>query len=245
MRIGSKHRMAKPANKTRLVRYPIDRFLLDQSRNVNRGALLLNGGAGSCKHGSFFPQAHIFSFDNRQQRRRRYGEIDLVGSLYELPFKDDTFEAALNVEVLEHVSEPEKVLAELFRVLRPGGKLFLIAPQGYEEHQIPHDYFRFTSFGLRFLLEKTGYQILSMDPLGGFFWYLGHMISESYRYFFPDDRKRAWKILDAPLRLPARLLLRKLIPYLCFYLDRLDTRRTWTLNYASVSVKPFSHRNEQ
>jgi SAM-dependent methyltransferase len=181
----------KPASKTRLIRYAIDRFLLQVSQSMAPGILLLDSGAGSCKHRNFFPQAHILSFDNRQSRQRRYGEIDLVGDLYAIPFREDTFDAALNIEVLEHLREPKRALGEIYRVLRPGGKLFLVAPQAYQEHQIPHDYFRFTSFGLRYLLEGAGFKIVTIDPLGGYFWCLGHLISESYRYFFPTIEKRS------------------------------------------------------
>ena len=231
------HKEARPASKTRLTRYAIDRFLLQVSQSMAPGTFLLDGGAGSCKHRQFFPQAHILSFDNGQSRRRRYGEIDLVGDLYAIPFREDTFDAALNIEVLEHLREPQRALGEIYRVLRPGGKLFLVAPQGCKEHQIPHDYFRFTSFGLRYLLEGVGFKVVTIDPLGGYFWYLGYLISESYRYFFPHDRKTIWKVLDSPFRPPAQFFLRKICPFVCFYLDRLDTQRIYTLNYACICVK--------
>jgi hypothetical protein len=74
----------------------------------------------------------------------------------------------------------------MFRVLRPGGRLYLIAPQGWEEHNAPHDYFRYTKYGLRYLFEKTGYWVISIAPLGGYFWYIGHRIPVAYRYSFPQ-----------------------------------------------------------
>jgi SAM-dependent methyltransferase len=230
----------KPVKKTRLARYALDHFLLDVSQSVAPGALLLDGGAGNCKYRSFFPHARTIAFDLVPQRRRKYGEVELAGNLYDIPFKDDTFDVVINIEVLEHLQEPGQALVELFRVLRPGGRLFLVAPQGWEEHFLPHDYFRFTRFGLRYLFEKAGYKIVSIEPLGGFFWYLGHRISASYRYLFPAHRKQIWRIIDAPVRHPMRLLLRTIIPYLCFYLDRYDTVRTYTLNYGCICEKPAS-----
>jgi len=238
--MATKSENPKPAKKTRLARYAIDRFLLDVAPQVTPGTLLLDGGAGNCKYKSFFPHVTYIALDLEQQRQRRYGQIDLVGNLYELPFRDNRFGATISVEVLEHLKEPKGVLKELFRVLRPGGRLFLVAPQGWEEHGIPHDYFRFTSFGLRYLFKEVGLEALSIEPLGGFFWYLGHRISVSYRYFFPTNRKAVWKFLDAPFRHPARFLLRTLIPYLCFYLDRLDKRKSFTLNYGCVCRKPLT-----
>jgi SAM-dependent methyltransferase len=113
------HKEATPASKTRLIRYAIDRFLLQVSQSMAPGTFLLDSGAGSCKHRKFFPQARILSFDNRQSRRRRYGEIDFVGDLYAIPFSEDTFDVALNIEVLEHLREPKRALEEIYRVLRP------------------------------------------------------------------------------------------------------------------------------
>jgi hypothetical protein len=113
-----------------------------------------------------------------------------------------------------------------------------VAPQGWEEHCIPRDFFRFTRFGLQHLFEKAGYRVLSIMPLGGYFWYIGHRLPVSYRYLFPSERGRLGKILDAPLRHPARFFLRTAVPYLCFYLDRLDKRQSFTLNYACVCEKP-------
>lgn len=231
---------AQPAKKVRLARYGIDRFLLDVSSHLAPGTLLLDGGGGNCKHKNFFPHVRYIALDLRQERQRRYGEIDLAGDLYRLPFRESTFEAILNVEVLEHVKEPKEVLKELFRVLRPGGKLYLVAPQGWEEHGIPHDYFRFTSYGLRYLFGEAGFEVSSIEPLGGYFWYLGHRISLSYRYFFPTNRGAFWKFLDAPFRHPARFFLRTIIPYMCFYLDRLDNRKSFTLNYGCVCRRPLN-----
>jgi len=232
-----KFKKPKPAKKVRLARYGIDRFLLSIAAQLAPGTLLLDGGAGSCKYKNFFPHVRYLALDLGDQHEGRYGLIDLEGDLYELPFRDNTFEAILNVEVLEHVKEPKDVLKELFRVLKRGCRLFLIAPQGWEEHGIPGDYFRFTSFGLRYLFEEAGFEILSIEPLGGYFWYLGHRISKSYRYFFPSNRKAVWKFVDAPIRHPARILRRTIIPYLCFYLDRLDHRKSFTLNYGCICRK--------
>jgi SAM-dependent methyltransferase len=228
----------KPVSKSRLARYGIDLFMREVSSTVKPGARLLDAGAGNCKYPHFFPQARTTAMDLSPQRRRRYGELDVAGNLYMMPFKTDIFDAAINVEVLEHLREPSDALNEMFRVLRPGGRLILVAPQGWEEHAVPNDYFRFTKFGLRYLFEKAGFRVVSIEPLGGYFWYLGHRIAVAYRYLFPDSRSKLRKFLEAPVRHPARFLLRKFIPYLCYLLDPLDKQRSYTLNYGCVCEKP-------
>jgi len=222
-----------------LARYRIDRFLLEVASQIADGILLLDAGAGNCKHKSFFPHVRYVAIDLKQHRRRRYGPIDVSADVQKLPFREGTFGVVLSIEVLEHLREPRETLKELFRVLQPGGRLFLIAPQMWEEHSMPHDYWRFTSSGLRYALEGAGFQVLSVTPLEGYFSCLGHMLSASYRYFFPTHRKTVWKFLDAPFRHPARLLLRTVIPYLCVSLDSLDRQRSFTLNYGCICQKPL------
>ncbi len=229
----------KLAGKTHLARYGIDQFITKISSQAPPGSFLLDGGAGSCRYKNFVPHARYVGLDQSSKLHRVFGDIDVRGDLSDLPFRDNSFGATLSVEVLEHVKEPGLVLAELYRVLQPGGKLFLVAPQGWEEHGAPYDYFRFTSFGLRYLFERVGFEVLSIEPLGGYFWYLGHRIAKSYRYLFPAGRSRIRKFFDAPLRPPGRFLLRWAIPYLCFYLDRTDRKKSFTLNYGAVCRKPL------
>jgi SAM-dependent methyltransferase len=226
------------AGKTRLHRYGIERFLLEVARQIEPQALVLDGGAGNCKHKKLFPHARVVALDVAAKKHRRYGRIDMAGDLHALPIRDNSFDAIISVEVIEHLEEPEIALREMFRVLKPSGRLYLVAPQGWEEHCIPRDFFRFTRFGLQHVFAKIGYRVLSIEPLGGYFWYIGHRLPVAYRYLFPGDRSPLGKILDAPLRHPARFFLRTLVPYVCFYLDRLDKRRTFTLNYGCVCEKP-------
>jgi SAM-dependent methyltransferase len=67
--------------------------------------------------------------------------------------------------VLEHVFNPDEFLAEINRVLKPGGRLLLTVPFVWDEHEQPYDYARYSSFGLRVLLEKHGLQILQHKKL--------------------------------------------------------------------------------
>jgi SAM-dependent methyltransferase len=85
-----------------------------------------------------------------------------------LPFADGAFDAVLCVQVLEHVLHPERVVAEIGRVLAPGGMLFLTTHGTFFYHPTPDDYWRWTQAGLRLLFERSGcFGRLDIQPIGG------------------------------------------------------------------------------
>ena len=88
--------------------------------------------------------------------------------LAEIPVEDARFDHVLLTQVLEHIPEPARVLAELHRVLKPGGTLWLTAPLFYAEHERPYDFFRYTQFGLRHVLESTGFEVQELDWMEGY-----------------------------------------------------------------------------
>ncbi len=90
------------------------------------------------------------------------------GSGLQLPFGEGAFGTVLCAQVLEHVPEPGQLMAEASRVLRPGGHLVLTAPHIWGIHEEPHDYFRFTGFGLAHLARRAGLEPVEVGPLAGY-----------------------------------------------------------------------------
>jgi len=84
---------------------------------------------------------------------------DLLGTGENIPLKDESVDCVVLTEVLEHVREPDLVLREIRRVLRRGGKLVLSAPFTFWHHPDPIDFYRFSSQGLRYVLEKNGFEV--------------------------------------------------------------------------------------
>jgi SAM-dependent methyltransferase len=84
---------------------------------------------------------------------RNHPEIALFDGLH-IPFPDNSWDGILCTEVLEHTYDPETLVAEMLRVLRPGGTLLLTVPFAARVHHAPHDYQRFTRFGLRRMFSK-------------------------------------------------------------------------------------------
>jgi SAM-dependent methyltransferase len=94
------------------------------------------------------------------------GKPDLVGSAEAIPLPDASVDGVLCTQVLEHVPHPWVAVREMYRVLRPGGCLLLTAPQTNELHEEPRDFFRYTSHGLKVLLEDAGFRIDRMEQRG-------------------------------------------------------------------------------
>lgn len=101
-----------------------------------------------------------------------------VGDVQDMPMVPaGSYDSAICLEVLEHVPHPLQALREIYRILRPGGRLLLSVPHLSRLHDLPYDYFRFTHLGLRVLLETAGFEVVEIDAKGGLFAFLGHQVS--------------------------------------------------------------------
>lgn len=105
---------------------------------------------------------------------------DIVASAEAMPVPDASFDGVLCTQVLEHVAHPQAVIREIFRVLKPGGRCLLTAPQWTELHEVPHDYFRYTRYGLETLCVDAGFRIDIMEQRG------------KYHAFMAQARIRHW-----------------------------------------------------
>lgn len=108
-------------------------------QEINDKSLLgLNIGSGITNYST-----QIINFDSQQ-----FANVQVVGDLFSLPFRDNTFDYVFSIYVLEHVPNPELAIKEMHRVLKPGGICYSFIPfiQGF--HAAPNDYVRFTSSGV-------------------------------------------------------------------------------------------------
>ncbi|MBN1844158.1 MAG: class I SAM-dependent methyltransferase [Sedimentisphaerales bacterium] len=84
------------------------------------------------------------------------------------PLAAGVADVVLAFQVLEHLPEPGLFLAECFRILRPGGWLYLGTPFMWRVHEAPHDYYRFTRHGLEYLLRRRGFEGIEIEEATGF-----------------------------------------------------------------------------
>ena len=220
-------------------RWAVTTFVRRTADSLPDGALVLDAGAGEGMYRGLFKRHRYVAADLAVgDADWDYSGLSAVTDLSRLPFSGDTFDAVLTTQTLEHLTEPAAFLRAAARVLKPGGRLFLTAPQCFRLHQEPHDYFRYTKYGLRHLVTKAGLTVESVEPQGGYFWFLADAIRPLHRRLFGKERPLAWRILAAPLALVSKLMLTRLVPMAFFHLDSLDTKRTVTTGHELIAVKP-------
>ncbi|MEX2288081.1 MAG: class I SAM-dependent methyltransferase [Planctomycetaceae bacterium] len=108
----------------------------------------------------------------------RAGQVDRIADLQDMPqIADGSFDTIVCTQVLEHLPRPWQAVREMRRVLRPAGKLIVTVPHLSIIHEAPHDYYRFTCYGLKALCEQSDLEVIRLEPTGGLFSFLGHSAS--------------------------------------------------------------------
>ena len=176
---------------------------------------LLDVGCGSKPYRGLFPVERYVGLDIDSETARARGVADAFYDGGRFPFEDAAFRSVLCNQVLEHVFHPEQFVQEIRRVLQPGGTLLLTVPFVWDEHEQPYDFARYSSFGLRAMLERNGFQVLEQDKLLADF---SVLVQLAIAYFFKVARSRSrllalllTPVFFAPLSLLG-LVLGKLLP---------------------------------
>ncbi len=162
----------------------IERDIKNFALTLNNGALVLDAGSGEGKYKTYFEHCEVIGIDKCiGDPNWDYSSVDVVGDLHSLPFGEEKFDAIICVVVFEHLKNPFKAMGELSRVLKKGGKIFVVFPFNWEIHQAPHDFFRFTEYGFKSMAEDSGLEIVSMEKRGCLFRVLHYQIASIIKSF--------------------------------------------------------------
>lgn len=144
--IGLTRKITRPRLDTFLARYATDAKTLDI-------------GCGNDQYGNYFPSRTTVDIEQREGI-----DVDIIADAHDLhQIADASYDVILCTEVLEHLHTPARAIAEFKRVLAPGGLLILTTRFVYPLHDTPHDYYRYTKYGLQHLLQDFAIETLEEE----------------------------------------------------------------------------------
>jgi SAM-dependent methyltransferase len=213
---------------------PVQALIISEIKRVadrmQDGQTILDAGAGEARHRAYFKRGRYLALDaGYGDSAWDYSKLDIRGDLAEIPLRNSSVDCVLCMVVLEHTRNPRDVLHEFARILKTGGTLIMVVPFLWEEHQIPHDYFRFTRYGVRCLFESSPFRLDLVNPIGGFFW-LSARRAIGFLSFFQGGWRWLLFVALAPF-------LGFLLPLILYFMDRLDTAKNYSLGFNVHATK--------
>ena len=165
---------------------------------------------------------------DHQDSLHENSKVNLFAAAYAIPVDDNSFDSAICTAVLEHLEEPEQALRECFRILKLGGVAIYSVPFIWHLHEEPRDFYRYSKYGLQYLFEKVGFEIIQIKALSGFWTTFGQLFV--YNLYRLNRGPLRWlKIVDA---------IGLFIQGFVYMLDKLDKTEQWTWMYMVVARKP-------
>lgn len=146
------------------------------AKNVKIGESVLDVGCGIKPYRDLFVTDNYVGIDI--EGGGHSDEAKIVDTFYngkQIPFPDGQFNHIVCTQVLEHAEDPQVLVAEFTRVLKPHGRVFISMPFIYPEHEIPYDYRRFTRFEHQRILESNGFSQINIKQTTGFWGTFGQL----------------------------------------------------------------------
>jgi SAM-dependent methyltransferase len=164
-----------------------------KKESVHLTGKILDFGCGDKPYKSFFNHAieYIGLDIENEGHSHEKEEIDVYYDGKTIPFENEYFDSVFSSEVFEHVFDIDPILDEIYRVLKKGGKMLISLPFIWNEHEEPNDFGRYTSFGIKHILDKHGFEVIRLTKTGHFAavaaqlvpLYIYELISTKNKYF--------------------------------------------------------------
>lgn len=120
-------------------------------------------------------------FENSIDHEYELGKPDLFWTGVVIPLENNSVDTVLATEFFEHCADPEKIMLEILRVLKPGGLLFITVPFLWNLHTVPHDEYRYTPYSLERHLKNANFVNIELKSLGGWDASLAQMLALWHR----------------------------------------------------------------
>ncbi len=128
---------------------------------------LMDFGCGAKPYKTLFTVDEYIGVDFENPGHPHLNEqIDVFYNGKNIPFNDGHFDSVFSSEVFEHIFNPEEILTEINRVMKKDGLLLITCPFSICEHEVPNDFARYSSYSIKYLLEKNGFEIIEQYKTG-------------------------------------------------------------------------------
>lgn len=194
---------------------------------------LLDIGCGNKPYTPFF-EGKLTSYVGCDIIQSDRNLVDIICPATDIPLPDNCKDTVFTTQVIEHVADHKGLLAEAFRILKPGGYLILSGPMAWEHHEEPYDFFRFTKYGFEYLLNERGFTDLEIIPNGGKWALVGQLFHNSLRSSCYGKKSIKAKILKGIYFL---FRIKWIINVFFVWLDNFDKDYSSTLNFVVVARK--------
>ncbi len=149
------------------IRRGLYKYIKTDAENLH--GVLLDFGCGRKPYKNLFNVKEYIGVDIKQSgHSHECSEIDVYYDGKSIPFNDEYFDSVFCSEVIEHVFEIDNILNEINRVMKTNGKILLTVPFVWNDHEVPYDYGRYSTYGITYLLEKHGFEIIKISKSTNF-----------------------------------------------------------------------------
>ena len=121
----------------------------------------LDVGCGTKPYEKYFKSSEYIGLEIETTVHREVSKADFFYDGTKFPFNNNEFDSIVTNQVFEHVFNADSFLNEINRVLKKNGILLLTVPFVWDEHEQPYDFARYSSFGIKSVLEKNGFEIIA------------------------------------------------------------------------------------
>jgi SAM-dependent methyltransferase len=159
-------------------------------------------------------------------------KVDILSPANNIPIENQKFDTIISTQTIEHVEDHQGLINEAFRLLKPGGYFIVSGPLYWPLHEEPYDFFRFTKHGFRYIMEKSGFEIIEINSNGGKWATAGQALIHAFER--STSNRFLYKVL---IFLYHKFKGRKLINYLFLKLDNEIYDESNTMNYVIICQK--------
>lgn len=196
---------------------PIEKSLSDSFRDFAKGKVL-DIGCGNKPYRDLLKHCEAYIGCDIVQSSEEL--VDIICDATNIPLENESMDTVISTQTIEHIGDYKGMLREANRVLKIDGCIIISGPMYWPIHEEPHDYYRFTKFGFKYILEEAGFEIIQINPNGGKWALFGQVVLHTF-----------------PNRLVNSRFFRRIVNNLFHWLDKKYFDDTNTMNYVAVAKK--------